>query len=409
MNRSLVHRASGSLFLRALPAVYGAALILLVVRVLPLGDFGRYGMAIAYVNLIAAMSRGLWIVPLVIHGARGGHRDFQGPALWLSLATALLGAALGQVILPLLGVGRQLALIAAIMQITLVPRDVAIGLLQSGQRAWSAFWVEAGYFLGSLAGFAVLFAVGRLTSAEAALTANLCAAILSTLIAFAYEPGLLSVGLRGNWKGTFQLGRWVGLLALGELFLQQGDVLLVGAFFSAEAIAPYIAARTLLRMYGLLSQAVNFLVLPSASRLGAGGQMAVLRSRLRKILLFMMVVLLPVNIVMWLISPWFFPLLLGVKYIPAIPFFRILILATFCEPVYSVLTNALAGIGKTWVPVPVLGISLIVNVVLNVILLPTFGLTSAAIVLVTTYAVLAFGSYRMGKKHLDVSALPPIT
>ncbi|MDD5089232.1 MAG: oligosaccharide flippase family protein [bacterium] len=400
MNRSLIERASGSLSLKALPALYGAALILLVVRVLPLGDFGRYGMTIAYVNLMASVTRGLWAMPLVIHAARGDRSAFVGPALAMSLLTALAGAALGQIILPLLGVGRNLALIAGIMQVCLAPRDVALALLQSQRRAWSAFTVEAGYFIGSLIGFAALTLAGRLTTAEAALSVNLAAAILSTMIAVIFQRETLTLRWSGDRKGLFRLGKWIGMLALGELFLQQGDLLIIGAFFSAEAVAPYIAARTLLRLYGLFSQAVNFFVLPGASRLGAEGQIEYLRHRLRTILRMMLGILVPVNAAVWLLSPILFPLVLGAKYEPAIPLFQILILATFCEPVYSVLTNALAGIGKTWVPVPVLGIALIVNVILNVILLPIVGLTSAAVVLVATYVVLAYGSYRMGQKHL---------
>ncbi|MFZ5433538.1 MAG: hypothetical protein ACOZB3_07180, partial [Calditrichota bacterium] len=66
---SLLHRASGSLALKALPAIYGLGLILLVVRALPLGEFGQYGMAIAYVNLIAYVSRGLWMIPFVVQTA----------------------------------------------------------------------------------------------------------------------------------------------------------------------------------------------------------------------------------------------------------------------------------------------------------------------------------------------------
>lgn len=392
MNRSLLKRASGSLSLKALPALYGAALILLVVRVLSLGDFGRYGMAMAYVNLIAALGRGLWAMPLLIHAARGDHQRFLSPAVWLSLATALAGAALGQIILPLLGVGRELALIAGVMQIVLVPRDVALALLQAGQRAWSSFWVEAGYFIGSLTGFAVLTVFGRLTTAEITLSVNLAAAVLSALIGLAFEPRVLAVGFRGDWKGIFRLGRWIGLLGLVELSLQQGDALLVGAFFSAETVAPYIAARTLLRLYGLFSQAVNFFVLPKASQLCADGQIALLRQKIRTVLRIMLAVLLPLNIAMWFVSPILFPLILGAKYIPAIPFFQLLILATFLEPVYSVRMNAITGMAYAHKLVPLVVAALATDVVINVIGLPLFGLWVAPVALVFTYAVLAVGT-----------------
>ncbi|RPH92408.1 hypothetical protein EHM69_12840, partial [candidate division KSB1 bacterium] len=150
---SLIHRAGGSLAVKALPALYGAGLILLIVRTIPLGDFGRYGMAIAYVNLISALSRGLWAGPLVIHAARGERDQILGPAFWFSALTAVAGAVIGLVVLPLLGVGFELSLIAAVMLLVLVPRDMALALAQAASRVWDAFLIEAGYFVGSLTGF----------------------------------------------------------------------------------------------------------------------------------------------------------------------------------------------------------------------------------------------------------------
>lgn len=397
---SLIQRAGGSLAVKTLPALYGAGLILLVVRVLPLGDFGRYGMAIAYMNLVAGLSRGLWGFPLVFRAARGERKQYLAPAFWFSLGTAIVGGAIGYAVLPLLGVGLEVVSYVAIALIVLVPRDIAAYLTQAEGRVWSAFLIEAGYFLGSLVGFAAMASVGLLRTAEAAMIVNLGAIVLSSVIGIALVPDAIRPGRRGDWMGTVRLGRWAAVLTLGKIFLQQGDALLAGIFFEPEIIAPYIAARTLLRMYALLSQSVNFLVVPSASRLGASGQIALLRHRLRTVLQALIIGLIPVNVVMWFLSPTLFPLVLGAKYIPAIPFFKFLMVVTFIEPLYSVLTNALAGIGRPQVSIPVLAASLILNVVANLVLLPIFGLWAAPVVLVLTYGVLAAGSLYLGNRYL---------
>jgi O-antigen/teichoic acid export membrane protein len=397
---SLIHRASGSLAVKALPALYGAGLILLVVRVIPLGDFGRYGMAIAFVNIVAALSRGLWTVPLVIRAARGETNQMLAPAMWYSLATALVGALIGIILLPLLDVGFELAVLAGIMLVILVPRDIAIALAQASQQVWTAFSIEAGYFIGSLTGFVILTMLPAFRTAEAVMGVNVAASLVSALIGIGFEPGLMRPGRHGDWSGTFHLGKWVGLLALGEIFLQQGDALLVGIFFSPQMIAPYIAGRTLLRMYGLFSQSVNFLVLPSASRMGASNQIPLLRSRLKLIIKVMEGILIPANVVMWFAAPYIFPLVLGGKYVASIPFFRVMIVATLLEPVYSVLTNVLAGIGKPQTVLPVLATALVFNIAANLSLLPLLGLWAAPIVLVLTYGVLAGGSVLLVKKHL---------
>jgi hypothetical protein len=177
---SLMNRAGGSLAVKALPALYGAGLILLVVRIIPLSDFGRYGMAIAYVNLIAALSRGLWGGPLILKTARGDLSGL-GASFWMSLLTAVCGAAFAMVLLPLLGVGVKLSLIAAGMLLVLVPRDLSSALAQATSRVWIAFTIEFGYFGGGLIGFVVLAAMGWLRSAEDVMLVNLAATVLSAL------------------------------------------------------------------------------------------------------------------------------------------------------------------------------------------------------------------------------------
>jgi O-antigen/teichoic acid export membrane protein len=403
---SLFQRASGSLAVKILPAAYGVGLILLVVRAIPLGDFGRYGMAIAYVNIVAAVSRGLWMIPLIIRAARGERSRSVAPAFWLSIGTSLVTAGLALVVLPLVGAGFSLAVWAGLMLIVLIPRDMAIALSQADGRVWVAFLIEAGYFVGSLSGFIALSAIGALTTAESVMLVNLAGSIISAVIGVAFEPCLLRPGRHGDWKAAFGLGKWLGLLALGELFLQQGDTLIVGAFFVPAVIAPYVAARTLLRMYTLLSQAVNFLVLPSASRHEAGGQVLRLRRRLKSVLRYMIGFLAGANVIVFFVCPSVFPAVLGAKYAPAIPFFRVMIIATLFEPVYSVLTNALTGVGKPNRTVPVLGTALVFNVALDVILLPIVGLWAAPVVLVLTYGVLALGSVRLARRHLVESEAP---
>jgi O-antigen/teichoic acid export membrane protein len=394
---SLLHRAGGSLAVKTLPALYGAGLILLVVRAIPLADFGRYGMAIAYVNLAGALSRGLWGVPLVLRAARGDRAAGLAPAFWMSGLTALVTGGLGLIILPLVGAGFKLGLVGAAILIVLVPRDIASLLTQATQRVWAAFIIEAGYFVGALAGFVLLTLVGRMDTAEAVMLANLAAAVLSCALGLILEPCVLHPGTRGDWKGIAQVGRWSGTLTLSEVYLQQGDALLLGIFFEAGAIAPYIAARTILRVYTLLSQAVNFLVLPTASRLYADGRVLHLRRRLKTVLRALLLLLIPFNAILWFACPALFPFFLGEKYVPAIPFFRLIIVVTFFEPICSVLTNAILGIGKPQKVVPIQLGGLALNVAANLVLLPLVGLWAAPCVLIATYALVALGMIRLAR------------
>ena len=334
------------LVIKSLPALYGAGLVLFVIRILPPGEFGRYGISFAYINLLAVLTRGLWAIPLITWAAKREERNVLGPVFWLSLGTASLSAAGAFIILPLLDVSGWLPVMSATMLVVLIPRELGYAIAQAHGRYRVSFALEAVYFLGSLAAFFTLYLAGRLQTAEITLAVNLACAALSSLIAWLVFVDLRRPRISGDWSGVIRFGRWIGLMGLSEVYLQQGDALLLGAFASPAHIAPYLAARTLMRLFALFSQAINFIVLPVSSRLAAAGELGKLRARLRTTIQALLLALIPLNVVLWLASPYLFPAILGAKYSSAIPFFRILLISTFLEPVYSILGNAVSGIGR---------------------------------------------------------------
>ncbi len=402
-------RAIGSLAVKALPAIYGAGLVLFVMRVVPLGDFGRYGLAIAYVNLVAGISRGLWLAPLVQRAALGRQSEVTGPVLGLEMITAVVGGLGALAILPLLHTGWVVALLAALMLPILVPRDISFGMAQAQGKIHLAFWIEAGYFIGALSGFAVLASLGLLTNAEAVMLVNVVAALVSAVIAIAFYPMAIRFRTQGDWTGVIDSAKWLGTLTVSDIGLQQSDTLLAGAFHSPAQIAPYIAARTLLKLYSLFSQSINFILFPVASRLAAAGMYRHLKRRMRTALAVLMGGLLPANLIVFMFCDKLFPMVLGEQYVAAVPFFRVLIFVTFLEPVYSVVANSMIAVGKAKSVAPLLAAGLICNVGLNLVLLPTVGVWGAAISLVVSYLVLAAGTYLLIKREFVSDSLAVVT
>ncbi|MBI5060475.1 polysaccharide biosynthesis C-terminal domain-containing protein [candidate division KSB1 bacterium] len=389
MNRDLAVRVVGSLAVKALPAIYGAGFILFVLRVVPLEDFGRYSITIAFVNLVAGLSRGLWSASLVGSSALGRQEDVLGPVFWFGLATAAAGGLTGLILLPFLNVGHSMAAIAAVMLVVLVPRDIAFGLAQAQSRVVVAFLIEAGYFIGSLSVFMLLATRDKLDSAEMALTANVVAALLALIVGICFYPTLLKPRLSGKFREVYRNARWYGLLTVSDMALQQGDALIGGVFFSPAQLAPYLAARTLLKFYTLFSQAINFVAFPVAARLAAAGQFRLLKRRLRQSLGGLLVALLPVNIVIYLTADSIFPWLLGAKYLAAIPFFRALLVITFLEPIYSVVANAMVAAGRAPAIALPLVSGILINLALNLTLIPLWGIQGMVAVLLLTFAYLA--------------------
>ncbi len=385
----MLRRAVWPLAIKALPALYGAGLVLFVIRILPPAEFGKYGIAFAFVNLWAVIPRGMWIVPLVALSARGESNSVTGSVLWVGLMTAAIGGICALIVLPLLGVDGWAPLLAVIALLILVPRDIGFGLAQARGDYATGFKIDAAYFLGSLLLFGLLPFDARLQTADGVLVLNVISMFASALWAFKASPVLWQLPTLANWRVVAHQGRWIGLMGLGEIYMQQGDVLLVGAFVNAAELAPYIAARTLMRMYAIVSQAVNLVALPVASRLAAAGELVRLRRRLIAVLSTMLLLLIPINVIAYFASGAVFPAILGAKYIPAVPFFKILILATFFEPLYSILGNALAGMNRAKTVVVVLVLGVLINVIGNLICVPLFGIGVVPVITVCSYLVLA--------------------
>jgi O-antigen/teichoic acid export membrane protein len=406
VNRDLLKRAVGSLAIKTLPALYGAGFILFVLRVVPLEDFGRYSITIAFVNLVAGLSRGLWLPSLVGKSAIGRPEDALGPVFWFGSATALAGGLVGLIVLPLLNVGFVMAATAALMLIVLVPRDLAFGLAQASGRYVVAFLIEAAYFLGSLGTFVVMWLSDRLDSAEWALSANVVAALLALIVGVAFYPTLIKPRLTGRFAEVYHNARLLGLLTMCDMAYQQGDALLGGVFFTPAQLAPYLAARTLLRLFTLFSQAINFVAFPVVARLAAAGKYRLLKRRLKQSLAGLLIMLIPVNLLLLLTADRIFPWLLGEKYVAAIPFFRALLIITFFEPVYTVVGNAMVASGRIAVILPALLTALAVNVTLNLTVTPFVGIWGLAAVLAITFLILAIWSYLLVKREFTQD-MPP--
>ncbi|MBL0062079.1 MAG: hypothetical protein IPP40_11535 [bacterium] len=64
-------------------------------------------------------------------------------------------------------------------------------------------------------------------------------------------------------------------------------------------LAPYIAAKTFLRLFALVSQAMNFLLYPMAARLAAEGDLPKLASKLKIALAGVWAVGIPAALALW--------------------------------------------------------------------------------------------------------------
>jgi O-antigen/teichoic acid export membrane protein len=95
-------------------------------------------------------------------------------------------------------------------------------------------------------------------------------------------------------------------------------------------------------------------------------------------------------ILLFLISGWLINFLYSAEFLGAILPFRILLLGSFVITGWHILVNDLAARGKPMLNTYSIGISALLNIILNIFLIPAFGITGAAFATVISYFVMFF-------------------
>ncbi|MCB9365882.1 MAG: oligosaccharide flippase family protein [Calditrichaeota bacterium] len=396
--KKLIHRAGGAgalgravwaLSIKALPAFYGLGIIFVLLRALPVEEYGSYGVAWAFLNVAAMCTRGLWSFTLVQKWASGAGEQVLGALVGLSFGTTLLGIAAGYLILPALGLSMTETTLTCFALLVLVPRDLAMALAWAESRFRRVFIIEACYFMGSLLGFVILAQQGELTTTVSALAVNTGAIILSSVAGIIRHPIVLRPTFRlSDYKAASSYGKWTGVMAIGDIYFQQGDLLVLGAVLSPVILAPYIAAKTFLRLFALVSQAMNFLLYPMAARLAAEGDLPRLASKLRLALIGVWALGIPAALVLWAYADPVIPSLLGEKYVEAIPFVLALLVPALLEPLSSTGVHILVGLGQPRYAIPVIITVMVLNAVANLLLANFYDLSAAPWVLAASYLIL---------------------
>lgn len=185
----------------------------------------------------------------------------------------------------------------------------------------------------------------------------------------AFDPAKLTA--------LYRFGRYVGGTNFFSLLFQRLDTLLIGTFLTPAAVAIYNMAT---RLNGLLDLPLNSLSLaqfPLVAKSHAEGQSIheVTRQSLRKLLM----VQAPLSLALVALAPQAVRLLGGTSYLEAAPLLQILAVAGLAKPWGRSFGMTLDAIGRSDLNFRMLMFSFAVNLALNLVLVPAYGMTGAAL------------------------------
>jgi O-antigen/teichoic acid export membrane protein len=173
----------------------------------------------------------------------------------------------------------------------------------------------------------------------------------------------------------------VPLLAVSMLIMVMSwtDTLMLGHFKTLDVVGVYNAALPLAGLLSMTLSSMNFIYIPIISQLYSKNLIAELKRSYIILTKWIFLVTLPIFFVLFLFPDVVLNLLFGSRYIGAAVALQILAFGYFLNICLGFTYNTLLVLGKTKFLMWTLVISAIINVILNMVLIPPMGIIGASI------------------------------
>jgi len=193
------------------------------------------------------------------------------------------------------------------------------------------------------------------------------------------------LGMRAGSKGNFSWRKLTGFgipataFALCFLFLMSVDLLAVKALGrSAAEVGYYTAAGTIARIFYFIFISLAATILPAISRSTSINNIDLTRSYIRQSMRYMLMILIPAVFIINATSSDLVSLVYSFRYFEAAAPLNILVFGLALLSVFYVMASIIMGAGKPvvvfFIALPLVG----VDVGLNILLIPSSGISGAA-------------------------------
>lgn len=305
----------------------------------------------------------------------------------------------------------QLANALRIMAIALVPLsllNIDAGMLQAAKRIPASTVVQAAAVPGTL--LILLAFVGYFSMTPAIATACYT---LATIVVFVggrtyWMRVVQKRAMRANYYDSRRLLttglRIMGVNSIG-LIMAWTDTVCLGIWRPASEVGLYgIAVRTAL-LTSLVLSAANSAVGPKFAQLSAQHNISGLRTLIQKTSFGMAAIAVPVTMVM-LIFPKIILGLFGQKFVAAHTVLIILAVGQFVSVVTGTVGHLMMMSGYEKSLRNIVAFSAILNVILNVMLVPSFGMIGAAVAMAASMILMSALCVASVRKNLGIWSLP---
>lgn len=156
------------------------------------------------------------------------------------------------------------------------------------------------------------------------------------------------------------------------------DMVLLGWFTNSYNIGLYSAAQKPVQIIYLVPTLLSTAIFPVFSRLALNDKDKI-KNVIRKSFNISLIIALIINVAVLLIGGPIFKLAFGQQYIEAIPLFKIMALAIITGAPGIIISNALFALGEQKKLIQFISVTLVIDIILCLLLIPRYGIYGAAI------------------------------
>ncbi|WP_435096252.1 flippase [Halarchaeum sp. P4] len=273
-----------------------------------------------------------------------------------------------------------------------VVMHLALGAVQGSQRTLPKVAIQnitypSVRFLGIIV--AVLFGLGSIGVSYAYLASYICAAAGG--IYYLYTRTTLfdtDIPVENSTRELLSFSLPLVVSSAMSIILADLDMYMLGIFDGTGAVGLYNVAYPLANLLTVGIGAFGFLFMPVLSEIDASGdteQMSNLYQLVTKWIVFAM---FPLFLVLVTFPEWTIQYTFGAEYVPSATALAVLAVGFFGHTAFGLNKNALTSLGYTRLVMIDDATVAACNVVLNLLLIPDYGLLGAAVATTLSYALL---------------------
>ncbi|MBD3370660.1 oligosaccharide flippase family protein [Candidatus Fermentibacteria bacterium] len=379
-----------SLVSRGAVVVWGLFSIL-IVRALPRDAYAAYSIARS-IQFFGIMLGGGFVMQaitkFVAEGVTDREKRITNAGIVLSMGIAVLVA---MVILALGGTLRSfyaqidlrgIPWVIALLVITSTASTLPHSILAARYRMVRMMVADVSSVAVRIGIVSILLLRGSLTSPLQIFGAMICGNVVATIVGGLFARRHLSFRLRFRRR---HLGMLFGFsvvtlgAGLANTVHARTDILLLGRLSGELQTSGYAACRTLTALVDNLNMAAKTIMLPLISRMWSQGRKGEIVPRVMGAILIISMIQIPVVAVFAGFPSGLLRALYGGKYDAAAPVLMILGLLSLAKPFGSMFACMSVAVGKPSYTLYVITASALVNVALNLMLIPPYGAVGAAI------------------------------